>query len=286
MSPRQALVSQSLTSRRLRCSSGRLWLFAQVVVAVTFAAACGCSVWQSPSQLPAQSQVAAGPLIIHSDFELPSRHLVVDDLVGLQEKVESELQLSLGAQPIHVYLFDNRSKFSRYIQHKHPSFPNRRAFFVKESDQLSVYAFWGDKVGEDLRHEVTHGMLHSSLNDLPLWLDEGLAEYFELPADSRGRHEGHLKLLKKRYKSGSWRPDLARLEAIKSPGQLQQIDYAEAWLWVHWMLRASSEHRLETQRMLAIYSVEQETPPVPVSIFLAERGISTDSLEVYFRGLD
>ena len=62
-----------------------------------------------------------------------------------------------------------------------PGTPSRRAFFVESPTHLSVYAQWGDRVQEDLRHEVVHGYLHAVLRDIPLCLDEGIAEYFEVP---------------------------------------------------------------------------------------------------------
>ena len=45
--------------------------------------------------------------------------------------------------------------------------------FVKRDGRLMVYTMWSPRVGEDLRHEVTHGYLHSVVRGLPLWLDEG-----------------------------------------------------------------------------------------------------------------
>ena len=36
-----------------------------------------------------------------------------------------------------------------------------RAFFVESDTRLNIYAYWGDRVAEDLRHEVTHGYLHA-----------------------------------------------------------------------------------------------------------------------------
>jgi hypothetical protein len=68
----------------------------------------------------------------------------------------------------------------------HPNLPRRRAFFVETDTRLSVYAYWGDRVAEDLRHEVVHGYLHAVVPHLPLWLDEGLAEYFEVPRGLSG----------------------------------------------------------------------------------------------------
>ena len=63
---------------------------------------------------------------------------------------------------------------------------HRRAFFVETDTQLSVYAQWGDRVAEDLRHEVTHGYLHAVVPNVPLWIDEGLAEFLRGSARSTG----------------------------------------------------------------------------------------------------
>ena len=49
-----------------------------------------------------------------------------------------------------------------------------------------VYTYWGNRIQQDLRHELTHAILHSVLKDVPLWLDEGLAEYFEVPHGWKG----------------------------------------------------------------------------------------------------
>ena len=74
----------------------------------------------------------------------------------------------------------------------------------------------GDRLEEDLRHEATHALLHVAVGDLPLWLDEGLAEYFEVhrrpsrpatPSTSPGCP---------RTSATGWTPDLARLETLET----------------------------------------------------------------------
>ena len=73
-----------------------------------------------------------------------------------------------------------------FMVSKYPKLPSRRAFFVAQtrgvgrSEDLLIYTYWGERVQQDLRHELTHALLHSVLKDVPLWLDEGLAEYYEL----------------------------------------------------------------------------------------------------------
>jgi hypothetical protein len=100
-----------------------------------------------------------------------------------------------------------------------------------------VYAHWSENVNEDLRHEYTHGVLHSCLRTVPLWLDEGLAEYYETGGnDPRKIHREHTQRLAIALHNG-WRPDLARLEQVEEVGQMGRADYQEAWAWIHFLLQ-------------------------------------------------
>jgi hypothetical protein len=145
-------------------------------------------------------------------------------------------------------LFDTGERFNTFMRLHYPDFPIRRAFFVETDTRLAVYAHWGDRVAEDLRHEVAHGYLHSVIPNLPLWLDEGLAEYFEVPRGNNGLNRPHVIELANRLSSG-WRPDLRRLEALSSVGEMTQMHYAESWLWVHFLLETSRDR----QELLCTY---------------------------------
>jgi hypothetical protein len=114
---------------------------------------------------------------------------------------------------------------------------------MKHGGRFEVYAQWSQRAGEDLRHETTHAYLHTSLADLPLWLDEGLAEYFETPAAAEGWNAPHAELLLRAMHAGRWRPDLQRLEALPSSAEMTQLDYAEAWSWAYLLLRTDPQRR-------------------------------------------
>ena len=147
----------------------------------------GCrSPWTSRLTLPDQSTVVREQLTIHSDFDLPSHHRLLDELVAQRGDLNRRLGLPSSDEPIHVYLFENEDRFKGFMKLYHPDFPDRRAFFIETDTKLSVYAHWGNRVGEDLRHEITHGYLHSTVPNLPLWLDEGLAEFYEAHAGRAG----------------------------------------------------------------------------------------------------
>lgn len=112
------------------------------------------------------------------------------------------------------------------------------ASFNATDSRLEVYAHWSDRVAEDLRHEVTHGYIHSVVPNTPLWLDEGLAEYHEVPDATNGVNHEHVRWLVAGLKSGEWKPDMARLERLGPADGMTRADYAEAWAWVHFFFHS------------------------------------------------
>ena len=201
------------------------------------------------AQLPHQRIIERERLIVHTDFFLPRGHALLDELVQRQQDIAMDLALPPCDTPVTVYLFDDESSFTKYMRQKHPLLPDRRAFFVRNDTDLMVFAWWGDRIAEDLRHEVTHGYLHSQLPDLPLWLDEGLAEYYETPPSNAGFSSPHVHLLLDQLDRGEWQPDLKRLESITRASSLTLMDYAESWLWVHWMLHDPAGGKLLQQHV-------------------------------------
>jgi Protein of unknown function (DUF1570) len=193
--------------------------------------------------LPDTHQLPQGQLVVHSDFEMPVHHRLMEELRGRRTDISQDLLLPVSDEPIHIYLFESAERFEGFMRLRYPSFPQRRAFFVESDTRLEVYAQWGDRVGDDLRHEVTHGYLHSVVPNVPLWLDEGLAEYYELPRASQGMNREHLDYLCRQLADSAWRPDLIRLEKLGPDANLSQADYAESWAWTHYLLNGPAERK-------------------------------------------
>lgn len=195
--------------------------------------------------LPSKKQVRRGPYVFFSDTDLNKREnaALLKELEDLPEQVYRELQLPAGTTMIQVYLFADRPRYEQYMNAHFKNLPSRRAFFMartdeRRGDELMVYTYWGDRIREDLRHELTHALLHSVLKDVPMWLDEGLAEYFEVPPESQGLNYRHLNALRT-GPSVPWDPDLARLEKLTLVKDMSPADYREAWAWTHMMLKSS-----------------------------------------------
>lgn len=213
-------------------------------------------------ELPARSEVVAGQLVIHADFPIAGQHRLVRELDGLRIDVSQELGLPISDEPVHLYLFETTERYDAFVASRFPSFPARRAFFVETDTTLSVFAAWQDRIAEDLRHETTHGYVHAVVPAVPLWLDEGIAEYFETPRSDQGLHRGHIAILSGRLLEGTWQPDIERLEALAVAGDMSQDHYAEAWCWVHWLLRTTPERRAVLQNYLADVRRDPKTPPL------------------------
>jgi hypothetical protein len=217
-----------------------------------------------PSDLPGKSQFRVSQYVFFADFEVNRKLPIFDELSQLREQVYKELRLSGSNTLVQVYLFEDRDRYERFLHRHHPDLPPRRAFFVAQpralggGEDLLVYTYWGDRISQDLRHELTHALLHSVLKDVPLWLDEGLAEYFELPPAYAGVNFQHLDYLRNTT-GGPFRPDLARLEQLKEVWQMNPAEYREAWAWVHLMLRGSPEGK----RILLAYLNELRTNDKP-----------------------
>ncbi len=192
---------------------------------------------------PARHSLQLDKLLLLSDFQIPSDHRLVAELQDLRAEIVSTLKLPPQRDQVSVYLFSDQASYQKYISATWPELPSRRAYFVGTSRELAVYTFWGNRVLEDLRHEYTHGILHASLEAVPLWLDEGLAEYFEVPATQPGAiNKDHAYELAVSLSEG-WQPDLVRLEDIAEFSDMQRLDYQESWAWVHFMLHADDEAR-------------------------------------------
>jgi hypothetical protein len=209
---------------------------------------------------PGRYTFRIAPYVFLSDFEVKPDMPLFQELAKLRDQVYRELQLTPGRSTVQVYLFESKERYEEYMHAHYANLPPRRAFFIQQqrvmggADDLLVYTRWGERIQQDLRHELTHALLHSVMRDVPLWLDEGLAEYFELPPDCHGINSSHVETLR-RDLGLSFRADLDRLEKLKDVNEMKSPEYREAWLWVHLMLHS----RPEAKTALLTYLQELRT---------------------------
>ncbi|QDU59456.1 hypothetical protein Pan216_02840 [Planctomycetes bacterium Pan216] len=218
---------------------------ARVVVAFTLLGT-GCLTGKLPHvgrDAPREHVLRTGPFVFTTDFELARRDPLVDDLLGLRQAIHETLFLPEGNGLVRIVVFDSQQGYDEFVRTNFPELPSRRAFFVQQAQgEMVVIAAQGDRLRGDLRHEATHALLHRSMMSVPLWLDEGFAEYFEAgPEGLNSRHVARLDVDAQR----GWKPDLRRLERMRDLWQMNASDYRESWLWVHFASCQSSQTRRE-----------------------------------------
>lgn len=212
------------------------------------------------SDKPSRHSITSKHFVIQSDVRIEPDDAIVKTLENLHTQLVSTLKLPEQRDPVTVYLFSDEASYRYYMHATWRDLPPRRAYFVGSTRELAVYSFRSPQVMQDLRHEFAHGILHATLQTVPLWLDEGLAEYFEVNPETPGlANPEHLAELN-RARQERWNPNLVRLEMLTDFRDLTQQDYAESWAWVHFLLNGPEERKdvllkyLETLR-------KTKTPP-------------------------
>jgi len=234
---------------------------ALVFTLLSLACVSGCANWRHVPAPPVRNSVVLDQLVIHSETPLPEHHRLLQELVDQRSAIVTRLGLPVSGEPINIYLFPTADRFNEFMRKEYPGLPDRRAFFVETDTRLNVYAYWGDRVAEDLRHEVAHGYLHAVVGHIPLWLDEGLAEYFEVGRGRSGLNVAHVQELRDAVSRG-WRPNLRRLEKLDDAGALTQLDYAEAWAWVHFLLETTSDRQAFLKNYLQLLLRNDSAEPM------------------------
>ncbi len=116
-------------------------------------------------------------------------------------------------------------------------------------------------------HEYVHLVLRQNFDSLPVWLNEGLAEFWgNTIVEGERVHEGrtvsqHLQTLRQRTLL-----PLAALFAVRpdSPEYSEQdratIFYAQSWALVHYLVLGSEERRGQVNRFAALLQAGQPAP--------------------------
>ena len=173
------------------------------------------------------------------------------------------------AVPTVVVVFSSQRSFDPYV----PRFngkPIRLGGYFFASDDMNIVALADANHDESLHtifHEYVHLVLDNVSRGMPLWLNEGLAEYYgTFKVEDGGRRAlignvipSHLQLLNSRRLLTI--PELLAVDQdspVYNEGQRQSLFYAQSWALVH-MLVAGSPNRAP---LLARYGrlVSEGTP--------------------------
>ena len=203
-----------------------------------------------------------GPIQCHATFPLGNLTPLFQELSALELELQRTLAVPPAAKTIDVHLVENKRMHQELLSQLFPNVPYRRALYVQRGGRGSVYVYRHNELAVDLRHECTHALLHTNLSMVPLWLDEGLAEYFEMPAEQRAFGHPHFKKLRWNLRFGMI-PHIKSLEATQDLAEMGGQEYRFAWAWAHFMLHGP----LPIHRALVHYlsDIRRGNPPGKLS---------------------
>lgn len=177
---------------------------------------------------------------IYSEFPVD-----VDAVCHQLQAVTKILQQQFGIEPtrapVELILFNTRKSYEDYLKDELPEALNRRAVFFSGNDVSQIYAWKSRWLTTDLRHEITHVRLHQHLPFVPLWIDEGIAEYLEAQSEESG--------LASRREAVRWKarfgfpPRLTSLEQLQHAAEMQSDDYRNSWAWICYLMNDSDTSR-------------------------------------------
>ena len=245
----------------------------------------GAALWAGPARAAAEprwvDQRQLGPFVVRSAFRLNDRLLAEADLVRLEQELRRVLALKPCESQIELLLLKDSRQHKRLVTARHPTAPYRRALFYKRDKRSVIYAYRHAELAIDLRHEGTHALLHADLPMVPLWLDEGLAEYFEPSLNERPFGPDHLNDVMREIRRGGVL-SLRSLEAKHDLSELTGKDYRYAWAWTHFLLHGPPSASMQLWAMLA--ALRRYEPPAPMSERLtAVVGPPEQALAKHFR---
>jgi hypothetical protein len=229
-----------------------------------------------------------GVVVVQSNFPLTEIKSILEEIKQLQIDLNLYMGISAPKEKIELCLFRDEKTYMKFLQEVFPKAPrDRRALYIKIDDKPGTLLVQKtDEFEIDLRHEMTHAIIHTSITTVPIWLDEGLAKYFEVPIKDRAEKNPYMKQIRWNIKFGAV-PSLNRLEKLEHIGQMGDREYRDSWAWVHFLIHHSPQsHRLLAGYLQLLSALSEENPKnhnsvrvPPISLYLDE--VVSESREKY-----
>ena len=223
---------------------------------------------------PAHAQtfhaVTVEPFVIITDFPFPQAPQVRDHLVSLGERLHAELGLKPVRETVKIYLLKSPERYQKLLLAVMPQLQvgdtQRHGVFLRRRGEMpAMFVLWSDRVGTVLRHEFTHATLSANVANPSIWLDEGIASYYE--AESLAAANLYRETLEPRLAASSaWTPDLARLERLRQMPEMGPMEYAESWSWIRFLLSGPPEVRDLLPKYLAQAASDNNPRPLSASL--------------------
>lgn len=215
-----------------------------------------------PSDKDQWMTLTAGEFHIYSNASERVTKDLASNLLRMREAIGKVTRLNVHAPvPTYVFVFRNERSFAPYrdalFQKKNASVSG--VFSSSRNANFIVFDAGAEQGAERVvYHELTHYFVRNTTADLPLWVDEGLAEYYS----SFGVTGDKISIGRPIVEHVQWLRQytplpLAQHFAVtqKSPeyseGTRQGSFYAQSWALIHYFLTGDDARRKQLAQFLA-----------------------------------
>ena len=204
--------------------------------------------------------------------------------------------------PATVYIFGNRRQFQNYARPEQIDWPflqDSGAYYVPDRQEIITYTRHNRQfIFRTLFHETWHQIFNRYVAVSPLWLNEGLAEYYSHISQEDGFYRSgqlarrYIRLIKKNLVAGEYTPleYLVQLDQYSFHndrfGPEEFSHYAQSWSLIYFFYHADNgAYRPILQKYIA--RLQRGAQPVLALLeVLAEHKLSIDVVqkrwEAYF----
>jgi len=244
-----------------------------------------------------------GVVVVQANFPLTEISSILEEIYMLQHDLTRYIGVPPAREKIELCLFRDERSYLEFLREYFPRAPrDRRALYIKLDNKPGVLLVQKTADFEiDLRHEMTHAIIHASIPRMPIWLDEGLAKYFEVPRHERASGHPYLREVRRNTTLGMI-PSLDRLARLETIDDMGAREYRDSWAWTHFLIHRSPEtHRLlaaylqmlanlpeESARTVNVFTGGHRQPPIPsLRVYLDEiMPNQREAFREHFRSLE
>jgi len=197
--------------------------------------------------------------------------------------------------PTTVYVFATHKDLEPFIPLYNGKPASLGGYFFHDdyANTIALQLEGFDEGAQIVFHEYTHLLVHNAARSLPLWLDEGLAEYYStyrLENDAHRANIGlaiarHVLLLRERFVPLAYLIRVDHASPLYNERDRQSIFYAEAWALTHYLMTAAPNGA----QSINAYATAVAKGSAPDAAFLQAFGKTPEAFEkdlhVYVRGL-
>ncbi len=177
----------------------------------------------------------------------------INKLIDIYPKI---FHISPKAPPtVDVTIFGTEQSFNKHKAAFHEGHNYFNGFYSTKTNKISVWRDEGDKEMESVvLHETSHAIIRQLAPNLPLWLEEGLAEYFSnssirannLRVSTDEKREQNLRdwAQKEDIPSLKWYLNMTNRKWHEETAQGNSITYTYAWAMAHFLMSKPTGKRI------------------------------------------